>query len=146
MLRRDLLPRTMSDVARSYCFSSHIRERSRKASSEHVPEKRLEEEAAVAQPFLQPSFRNGPNDAAPRCPNRTGDFEGWKALDTPWLNQLFQCCSSPGGSVVKGISVDTGRMTMNVEPRPGPGLVACTEPPWISTRLRTIASPNPMPR
>ena len=38
-----------------------------------------------------------------------------------------------------------GRRTTISQPLPGPSLKACTDPPCILTRLRTIVRPMPMP-
>src|SRR5690349_16408785 len=40
---------------------------------------------------------------------------------------------------------EAGSRTTNSLPRPGPSLCAETEPPWRSTRLRTIVNPTPRP-
>ena len=54
---------------------------------------------------------------------------------------------SPDGSaaLAETLGSITGSVTVNVLPRPGPGLAALTVPPCILTRPSTRASPMPRP-
>ena len=56
--------------------------------------------------------------------------------------------SSPCGLRIRRArarSTAAGTRTANSLPRPGPSLCADTEPPWRSTRFRTIVNPMPSP-
>jgi len=79
---------------------------------------------------------------SPRCRRRPGRVHD---SHSPWLSS--QVLRARRRNVdLPSVRVGAGREpTVNVLPRPSPGLSAVAVPPWRRTMLRTIAKPRPRP-